>query len=219
MMLVHSAAALVMGMCLTGLNLSSAQAVEDPKPILPSIGDVPQLTDAYLGLFFVAAGETLAGSTGAVHQAMKQSREEGQELAITVTDVVPLPDGSTDTYTFRDFEELDRYLTKIRLFHTASKAEIMKRGFKRLGSSYTIDVAPDCPKEWLASGMVESDGIEFYFRLRQDAKIFEGVSVRSSVVVVFPSGIHPPLMGKINGKKIRLSATSGKCTMVLSLLN
>ncbi len=218
MLPVHSAVAKVIVICLTLLGVSPAHSAGTaPEPALPPIDDISRLTDADLGFSFLAAGENLATGIGVIHQAMKDSRDEGQELAVgKITDVVGMPDGSTKTNIFDNFEELDRYVTKIRRFHTASKAEIMKRGFKTIGPSYTIVVAPGCPKEWLASGTVETEGIEFYFQLHQQPKVFEGVFVRSAAVVIFPGGFHPPMAGKIKAGKIRLSANSGECAIVLT---
>jgi hypothetical protein len=197
-------------------DFSPTAKAAEPEPPLPAIKFIPKLSNSDLGVSFLAAGEMLSTGIGVIHEALTQLKKEGQLKDFpNVSGVSHNPDGSSQTHTFTDYDELDRYVHKIRRFHSESKAQIFKRGFNKVEGSYEGTVSSGCSKDWLASGPVNSQRTEFYFVLLQDQKGFEGVAVRNAVVVIFPGGFQAPLVGKMKDSEIALKATAGDCRMTL----
>jgi hypothetical protein len=54
------------------------------------------------------------------------------------------------------------------------------------------------------------------FVLSQQNKAFMGATVRNAVVIIFPEGRFPPLMGTITAKGVALQQVGNKCRVQLA---
>ena len=125
------------------------------------------------------------------------------------------PDGKEQQFTLKTFEELNQFIAKNHLRHTAYEKAIMKRGFKQFSLKYDVKLSPDCGDRWFSSGEVVVQQNGFMLDISQPGKVFSGISVEDTVTVIRAPTSKPMLVGGY-GKNIHLQDVNSKCKITLN---
>jgi len=187
----------------------------EPEPAIPAVAQAPNLENTDLAFSLLITVDLLRGEVGTAHAAWAQMRAQGADGFDSFTNVVQAPDGSNQKHVFNTFDELDRYVAEIARRQDAYAAEIRRRGFEELAPTYQTTMGSGCAKDWLTTGQSTIERTDFFFIVRQGERAFPGVVVKSSVVIIFPGGYQPPLVGAVEGGEMHLADSQKKCTMNL----